>query len=946
VDYNSNKLINALVLTSIIGFIIISGTMIFTFTHATISHYNNTLHETKIQINKNARIAAEDKIQKVVDFVKIYKKTLVKEEKAKVKEKVKNSIVIIQEIYDSHKGFPKNTIIQKIKDRLRDTRFFDNKSGYFFIDTLEGVSVLLPPLPRLEGKNLINFQDVKKGYTIQNMISIVKSQKFGYLDWWWYKPNEKVMKKKIGYVQIFKPLDIYIGTAVYEEDIIHTVKKEIINYLRGLKSDDYGYIFAYDLHKDNYSIKEINSLGNLIRGKKIVKDIVKGARVIPEGFFMHFSPKENKKEFTYARMIQDLSLIIGTRVNNVDELYKKQHEIIKKKISDTLYNTILIALIIFVLMSVLFLVLSGRVKKLFKQLEKTINKRTVELTEQKNMFRTLFNESHDGVILSQNSKMTDCNEATLDIFGTRDKEKFLKIKTENLFPEFQEDGQNSLEKLEAMFAIAKQKGFHEFEIQAQKYNGKIVWLNFVVTKLTLNNKVVGHHIVRDITDKKRVEKEFDLQQEKLLFQANHDPLTSLANRTLLMDRLFEDIKKAKRNQSIIAVLFLDIDNFKNINDVYGHDVGDKLLIEVAKILKKQVRTTDIISRFGGDEFVIVLNDLKNMTFASVIAQKIMSCFHKQFIFENNSLQITFSIGISSFPNDTQDKTSLLKYADIALYKAKANGKNRYQFYNESMNLEMLEHVKIKKEIQKGMENDEFILHYQPQFEVGTQKIVGLEALVRWIHPDKGLIYPDYFIQIAEESDLIIPLGELISQKAIRQISKWRNMGYDFGRMSINFTAKQLDEKDFFVKFEQLLFEEKCDGSCIEAELIERYIMKNIEHSFEILECFKGIGVGIAIDDFGTGYSSLNYLKHIPLTKLKIDKSFIDDITTNKKDRAIAESIINIAKGLDIEVLAEGVETKDQYELLEQMGCEIIQGYYFSKPLPPEEIEKLGRVTNT
>ena len=778
------------------------------------------------------------------------------------------------------------------------------------------------------------------------MISLVKSKKFGYLEWWWYKPNDKVMKKKIGYVQIFEPLGIYIGTAVYEEDIINSVKKEIINYLQGLKSDDYGYIFAYDLHRDNHSIKEINSLGDLVRGEKIVKDIVKGARVVPEGFFMHYDSKKNQKEFTYARMIQDLSLIIGTRVINVDVLYKKQHKIIKEKISDTLYNTILMALVIFVLMSILFLVLSGRVKRLFKKLEKTVNKRTVELIEQKNMFRTLFNESHDGVILSQNGKMTDCNEATLILFGATDKEKFLKTETENLFPQFQEDGQNSLERLEAMFAIVRKKGFHEFEIQAQKYNGKIVWLNFVVTKLTLNNEVVGHHIIRDITAKKRVEEEFELQQEKLLFQANHDALTSLANKTLLMDRLFEDIKKAQRNKSIIAVLFMDIDNFKNVNDIYGHDIGDKLLKKVAQTLKEQVRTTDVISRFGGDEFVIVLNELKSMSYCSLVVQKIMSCFQEPFIFENNSLQVTFSIGVACYPNDTQDKNSLLKYADIALYKAKDKGKNRYQFYDESMNLEMLEHVKIEKEIKRGIKNDEFILHYQPQFEVGTQKIVGLEALVRWNHPDKGLMYPGYFIQIAEESDLIIPLGEFISKKAVMQIAKWRNIGYDFGKMSINFTVKQLDEKDFFVKFEQLLVKAKCDGNCIEAELIERHIMKDTKHSLEILERFKKMGVGIAIDDFGTGYSSLNYLKHIPLTKLKIDKSFIDDITTNKKDRAIAQSIISIAKGLDVQVLAEGVETKEQYELLEQMGCEIIQGYYFSKPLPPEEIEKLGGVINT
>jgi len=447
-------------------------------------------------------------------------------------------------------------------------------------------------------------------------------------------------------------------------------------------------------------------------------------------------------------------------------------------------------------------------------------------------------------------------------------------------------------------------------------------------------------VFRDITQRKNIEKEFVSQQEKLLFQAKHDSLTSLPNRALLMDRLSQDIKKATRNKKMLAIIFLDIDNFKYINDAFGHDAGDLLLVNTSSLLKKLVRQTDTVARFGGDEFIIILDSLDDVEDASYVIEKISNRFQKPFNLNEEPIKVTFSLGVSVFPNDATDTQILLKYADTAMYRAKNSGKNRCVFYDESMNSNILEHIKIENKLRSAIKNDEIILHYQPQFDMRSEKIIGVEALVRWNHPSKGLVYPDYFIQIAEDSDLIIELGEFISKKAMVQMKEWQDIGYDIKIMSINFTIKQLEHKDFFLNFEKLLKETGCSGKFIEAELIERYIIKNKETTLRILKNFSDLGISVAIDDFGTGYSSLSYLKYLSISKLKIDKIFIDDMVEGKKDRAIVKSIIELSKGLDLKVLAEGVETKEQYDLLQVMGCEVIQGYYFSRPVPSDKIEKM------
>ena len=441
-------------------------------------------------------------------------------------------------------------------------------------------------------------------------------------------------------------------------------------------------------------------------------------------------------------------------------------------------------------------------------------------------------------------------------------------------------------------------------------------------------------VARDITERK-------LAEETINFQAYHDLLTNLPNRALLRDRLSLAITQAKREEEMLAVMFLDLDRFKNINDSLGHVIGDELLQQVSTRLKSCVREGDTLARFGGDEFTLLLPKItKGQEDIRKIAEKINDVLRDPFTIDDNELYVSASIGISIYPRDGTNMDNLIKHADIAMYHVKDKGKNGYQFYSDDMTTPYFQNLSLETGIHKALDNDEFHLMYQPQINIKSGEIVGVEALVRWEHPEHGPITPAEFIPFAEETGMIVDIGHWVLRNACAELKRWRDAGLPEIRMSINMSARQLAEKDIVKRISNMLKDYGIPGHCIELEITENTIMSEMDSVIHKLKELSRKGVNIAIDDFGTGYSSLSYLHKLPIQTLKIDRAFIKELNMNNSGNSIINTIVAMAKGLDLNVIAEGVETQQQLDYLHEIDCHEAQGFLFGKPLPADVISQL------
>jgi diguanylate cyclase (GGDEF)-like protein/PAS domain S-box-containing protein len=447
-------------------------------------------------------------------------------------------------------------------------------------------------------------------------------------------------------------------------------------------------------------------------------------------------------------------------------------------------------------------------------------------------------------------------------------------------------------------------------------------------------------VARDITTHLEIQNELRKQKISLDYQAHHDALTGLPNRILFNDRLQQGIEKAKRNNTMLALFFIDLDQFKQINDSLGHEVGDRVLQLVAERLEKNIRKEDTLARLGGDEFTIIMEELTKVQNASLLAEKILKVLREPIQFEGQTLYISSSIGISFYPQDDLDAYNLLKYADAAMYKAKEEGRNNYQFYSTEMTEQAFERIVMKTSLLQALEKEELIVHYQPQIDVSTGKITGLEALVRWQHPVMGLVSPENFVPLAEETDLIVGIDQWVMKTAMKQVKEWYDEGMEPGILSLNLEMKLLERDDYIRIFQDSMSSTGFKPEWLELEVTEGQLMKRPEEVIGRLRQIRDMGIQIVIDDFGIGYSSLTHLKQLPIHKLKIDRSFMRDIPRDEDAAAIIKAIIALAKSLNLDVVAEGVETEAQKEFLLQNGCENIQGYYFGKPKAAAEIKKL------
>lgn len=468
-------------------------------------------------------------------------------------------------------------------------------------------------------------------------------------------------------------------------------------------------------------------------------------------------------------------------------------------------------------------------------------------------------------------------------------------------------------------------------------DGSLFWNELSISPVRDESGHVSHFvgIINDITERK-------LYEEQLEFQANHDGLTGLPNRNLLADRIGQALTYAERYRKLVAVLFVDLDHFKFINDSLGHDMGDRLLQIVGQRLTECVRSIDTVARHGGDEFVMVLPDLTESEDAAKVAQKMQDAVGQPFKIGEHEFVVSCSTGISIYPRDGEDAQTLLKNADAAMYHAKEHGRNNFQFFTSSLNDRIVARLAMEKHLRMALERDEFVLHYQPQVDLRTGRITGMESLIRWNSPELGFIPPDSFIPLAEETGLIVPIGEWVIRTSCAQNKAWQDAGLAPLVMAINLSPRQFREEGLAESIAAIVQDTGLEPRYLELEIIESLVMHDVDSALAILRKLKELGAQLTMDDFGTGYSSLSYLKRFPFDKMKIDKSFVRDITNDPDSAAITRAIITMAHSLNLRVIAEGIETEGQLGYLRSQDCDEMQGFYFSRPVPAPEFEKLMR----
>ncbi|MFQ5513911.1 MAG: putative bifunctional diguanylate cyclase/phosphodiesterase [Myxococcota bacterium] len=438
---------------------------------------------------------------------------------------------------------------------------------------------------------------------------------------------------------------------------------------------------------------------------------------------------------------------------------------------------------------------------------------------------------------------------------------------------------------------------------------------------------------------RRTRAELGAARAREQYLATHDPLTELPNRQLFQELLDKSVEYARRHGMALAVLLLDLDHFKPVNDSFGHGTGDELLRCVAARLRDAIRKSDTVARLEGDEFIVLLPSLAHPRDAAVVAREILRCVGLPYQVDASEVSVTASIGIASFPEDGGSPEALMSCADIAMYNAKREGRNGYRFFSHDRSTVRSEHIELDRELREGLRRDAFLLHYQPKIACREERLVGVEALMRWLHPERGLTLPGHFIPAAEANGLIVPLGELALLKACSQHREWRERGLDGFSISVNVSYRQLRRNDLVDTVRRTLDQTELLPRKLELEITESCIMDDVETALAILKELKSLGVRISIDDFGTGYSSLAVLERFPIDTLKIDRSFVHDIATNQAHASIVAAILQMARGLGLDSVAEGVETEQEREVLMELGCEVMQGYLFGRPGPPEDLER-------
>ena len=862
--------------------------------------------------------------------------------KADIREQVDQVFQMADAIYRREKGRrPEAEIKRLIVEALRPMRFYQGR-GYFFIDDLAGNCVLLPTAPHLEGNSFTDNRDDTGHYVMRGLIEATNNPaRSGYSRYRWYPPDSaRAMADKIAYVRLFEPFGWLIGTGEYLYKVEEDLQRQTLQRLRATHFGKNGYIAVFDragrvLVSPSNPAAEGRLYSELPAAEQAVaRKIMDTSRA--GGGIAHYTwlNPQTARATPKLSLVDNVEpwgwvLVAGVYLDDLQEAVEHRRNGLRDDVARLLRSTAVALCIALASAFVLSLLYARWLAALFTRYRQNIDERNARLR----VWAKVFESGTEAMLITDpESRIIEVNDTFTRITGyTRDE-------AVGQTPRLLNSGHHDAAFYRAMWESLTRTGAWAGEIWNRRKDGSVYpeWLS--ITAAHDENGQITNYVsaFSDISERKAYE-------VRLRHLAEYDPLTKLPNRALLRDRLMHAIGLAARKGGKIAVLFLDLDRFKNINDSLGHAVGDQMLIEAARRLRSAVRGSDTVSRLGGDEFVLLLTELETPDHAAHVAEKLLQVVAEPFSLEGHELNVTPSIGIALFPEDGADPDALLKNADTAMYHAKENGRNNFQFFAPAMNVRVSEHLALENSLRQALIRNELTLHYQPQLELASGRLIGYEALMRWHSPTLGAVPPGKFIPIAEESGLIQPLGQWALNEACRQNAQWRADGLPVQPVAVNLSAVQFRHGNVVALIGQALRNSGLPPALLEIEVTESVLMEDIEQVAQKLQQIKQLGVTLAMDDFGTGYSSLSYLKRFRFDKLKIDHSFINGLPDAADDAALTVAIIGMAANLGLTTIAEGVETEAQRDFLRCHGCRQVQGYLYARPLDAAALaERLAR----
>ena len=917
--------------------------------------FGNFIYLNKLSFNSQVRVLAQDnyrqqqqqisaEVAAATSYIGYMHDSASRELKQQAKAKVEHAYSIANSLYQQQKDQLSKTQLQSlIVETLRPLRFFSGR-GYYFIASLQGDSILSASNPEIENSDLLSAKTTIQKSAREVISSVANPQRAGFSSYRWPSTdNPSIYADKISYAKVFAPYDWIIGSGDYVESFTADLHAAALLRLSQLRIDGNGYIAVLDKNAnwllapparswfwqtDLVTPNNGDSLASLLAlaaagGGYISTDSAGQVTTAGSG------------NLSLIKSIDDYQWIIvaGSQQSESAASFVSKRQSLRNKERQTVGFLVFTLLLTIAITLTFILLFSRSYKHLFKRYQANIEQKNRSLQENSKELRvaaSFFNLANEGIIITDaQQNIIAVNPACCTTTGYSEAE--LLEGTPNILS----SGKHDTHFYQQMWREINNAGKWQGEIWNKRKSGQVFpqWMSVSVCKDEAGEVLNYLSIFSDSTERKNAE-------QRLRRLAEYDPLTELANRRLLSQRAEQAISFCQRNQGHkLALMFIDLDRFKNINDSLGHAVGDKVLQQTAKRLLNTFRSSDTVCRLGGDEFIILIDHVEVETAAAHLANRVLHELAQPLQIEELDLVITPSIGIAVYPDNGKDFGTLLKNADAALYHAKSEGRNNFQFFTNDMNLRATQKLSIERDLRKALKHHEFEIHYQSQYDLCSGQLSGCEALIRWRCPKRGLVPPNQFISIAEETGIIVPIGKWVIAECCRQAIRWQQQGLQPLSIAVNVSSGQFN-KELVPYIRNILLDTGLESRWLVIEVTESALMHDPEFSRQILLQLQALGIKIALDDFGTGYSSLAYLKRFPIDKLKIDKAFIDGLPNDKDDIALTKSMIDVAANLNMTTIAEGVETQAQYLFLQQLGCQQMQGYYKAKPIIAAQFAKL------